>query len=129
MAAASSRRPRRTLAIWGLVVLVALVLVGTSLKGLTTSAYVVGTTQSSQAKALYDQAIGAAAGQKPTDVIVVSSSSVHGQSPSFQSFVEQLEDKVRTNPGITNVTTDLNPGSPLVSSNDHAVAHPIAGGK
>jgi hypothetical protein len=46
MAAASSRRPRRTLAIWGLLVLVALVLVGTSLKGLTTDAHVVGATQS-----------------------------------------------------------------------------------
>ena len=60
LAAASSRRPRRTLAIWGLMVLVSLVLVGTSLKGLTTSSHVVGTTQSSQAEALYDEVVGSA---------------------------------------------------------------------
>ena len=60
MAAASSRRPRRTLAIWGLLLLAALVLVGTSLKGLTTTAQVVGTTQSSQAVALYNQVVGSA---------------------------------------------------------------------
>ena len=125
LAAASSRRPRRTLAIWGLVVLVSLVLVGTSLKGLTTSAHVVGATQSSQAKVFYDQAIGAAAGQKPTDVIVVSSSGSTATSPSFQAFAEQLAAKVRTNPGITNVATDLSLGSPLVSSNDHAVLIPL----
>jgi hypothetical protein len=67
LAAASARRARRVLAIWGVVVVVALILVGTSLRGLTTGAHVVGTTQSSQAEALYRQAIGAPAGQsRPT---------------------------------------------------------------
>ena len=65
MAAASSRRPRRTLAIWGLLVLVALVLAGTSLKGLTTTAHVVGTTQSAQAEALYNEVVRSAARSRP----------------------------------------------------------------
>jgi len=57
MAAASFGHPRRTIAIWGLLVLAALVLVGTSLKGPTTTAQVVGTTQSSQAEALYNKVV------------------------------------------------------------------------
>ena len=55
------------LVIWGIAVAVALILIVTSLSGLTTSAHVVGTTQSSQAEALYRQAMGApAASGRPT---------------------------------------------------------------
>ena len=86
MAAASSRRPRRTLAIWGLLVLVALVLATTSLKGLTTTAQVVGTTQSSQAEALYNQVVGSAS-HKPTDVIVVSSKNSTTSDQDFKQTV------------------------------------------
>ncbi len=119
MAAASSRRPRRTLAIWGLLVLVALVLVGTSLKGLTTGAHVVGTTQSSQAEALYNEVVGSAS-HKPTDVIVVSSKSSTAGDQNFKALVGRLETKVGTSPGITNVVANLASGSPLVSPNRHA---------
>ena len=101
LAAASARRARRVLAIWGIAVVVALILVGTSLHGLTTSAHVVGTTQSSQAEALYRQALGAPAGQRPTDVIVVSSKSVTVSDGSFRQFVAQLAARVRTAPGVT----------------------------
>src|ERR1700683_4746174 len=73
LAAVSSRRPRRTLAIWGLVVLVALVLAGTSLTGLTTTSHVVGATQSSKAESLYNEVVGSGSHHKATDVIVVSS--------------------------------------------------------
>ena len=74
------------LAIWGIAVVVALILVGTSLHGLTTSVHVVGTTQSSQAEALYRQALGASAGPRPTDVIVVSSKSSAVSDGSFQQL-------------------------------------------
>src|SRR5580658_8143201 len=119
MAAASSRRPRRTLAIWGLLVLVALGLVGTSLKGLTTTAQVVGTTQSSQAEAIYDKVV-ASASQKPTDVIVVSSKSSTTSDQDFKALVGRLEAKVGTSPGITDVVANLGSGSPLISDNRHA---------
>jgi uncharacterized membrane protein YdfJ with MMPL/SSD domain len=120
LAAASARRARRVLAIWGVVVVVALILVGTSLRGLTTGAHVVGTTQSSQAEALYRQAIGAPAGQKPTDVIVVSSTSSTVSDGSFQQFVARLAAQVRTAPGVTHVAADLSGGSQFVSSGRHA---------
>ena len=102
------------------MVVVALVFVGTSLHGLTTSVHVVGTTQSSQAEALYRQALGASAGQRPTDVIVVSSKSSTVSDGSFRQFVARLAAEVRTAPGVTHVATDLSAGSQFVSSGHHA---------
>ena len=108
------------LAIWGIAVVVALILVGTSLRGLTTSVHVVGTTQSSQAEALYRHALGASAGQRPTDVIVVSSKSSTVSDGSFRQFVARLAAQVRTAPGVTHVAADLSAGSQFVSSDHHA---------
>ena len=119
MAAVSSRRPRHTFAIWGFVVLVALVLTGTSLKGLTTTAHVVGTTQSSQAEALYDRVVGSAR-QKPTDVIVVSSMKSTASDQDFKIFASRLETKVGASRGISNVVANFGSTSPLVSDNRHA---------
>jgi RND superfamily putative drug exporter len=119
MAALSTRRPRRTLAIWGLVVVAALVLAGTSLKGLTTTGHVVGTTQSSQAETLYNE-VGGSAGQKPTDVIVVSSDTSTASDQRFKVFVGRLEAKVGASPGITNLAANFSAGSPLVSDSRHA---------
>ncbi|MCU1491991.1 MAG: hypothetical protein JWM85_3396 [Acidimicrobiaceae bacterium] len=122
LAVASARRPKRTIAIWGLVILVALVLVTTSLKGLTSNAYVVGGTPSKTAEALYSQVIGSqAAGRTPTDVIVVSSASATVADASFRSYVARLIAEVRTDPGISSVVTNLGAGSKLVSS-DHRAA-------
>jgi RND superfamily putative drug exporter len=119
LAAASSRRPGRTLIVWGVLVLVSLVLVGTSLKGLTTNSHVVGATQSGQAEALYN-AVVRSASHKPTDVIVVSSTRSIVSDQDFKALVGRLEAKVRISPGITNVVANLGPGSPLVSTNRHA---------
>ena len=121
LAVASARRPRRLLAIWGLAVVVAVVLVVTSLHGLTTNAHVVGTTESSQAEALYDHYFGGAGDQKPTDVIVVSSKRATVISPNFQRLVFRLVAEVRIDPGIGHVKTDLAAKSPFVASNRRAV--------
>jgi putative drug exporter of the RND superfamily len=121
LAVASARRPKRTLAVWGLVILVALVLIVTSLKGLTSTAYVVGATQSKQAESLYAQVIGAnASGRTPTDVIVVSSASATVADASFRGYVNRLIAEVRTDPGISSVETNLSAGSRLVSSDRRA---------
>ena len=119
MATASSRHPRRTLAIWGLLVLMALVFAGTSLKGLTSTAHVVGTTQSSRAEALYSEAVGSAR-HMPTDVIVVSSKRSTASEQDFKALVGRLEAKLRTSRGISNVVANLGSGSPLVSPSRHA---------
>ena len=120
IAVASASRARRVLVIWGAAVVVALILIGTSLSGLSTSAHVVGTTQSSQAEALYAQAMGASAGQRPTDVIVVSSKSSTVGDRNFQKSVADLVAQVRTSPGVTHVAADLSAGSQFVSSDQHA---------
>ena len=97
LAAISSRRPRRTLAIWVLVVLLALVLAGTSLKGLTTTSHVVGATQSSQAENLYKEVVGSES-QKPSDVIVVSSKTSTASDQDWELFVGGLEAEVGDEP-------------------------------
>jgi putative drug exporter of the RND superfamily len=120
LAAASVRRPWRTLAIWGMAVVVSVILAGTVLHGLTTTGQVVGTTQSSQAEALYNRALGAAAGRQPTDVIVLSSPGATVADPGFRAATSLLADQVKTMPGVTSVQLDLGRGSPLVSADRHA---------
>ena len=119
LAAVSSRRPRRTLAIWGLVVLIALVLAGTSLTGLTTNSHVVGETQSSRAETLYNEVVRSGS-HKATDVIVVSSKTSTASDQEFKVFVSRLQAKVGTSPGVTDVVANFGSGSPLVSDNRHA---------
>ena len=107
LAAACAAQPRRTLGAWGLIVVLSLVLVGTALHGLTTSAHVVGSTQSGRAEALYALTVGTAASQAPTDVIVVSSKTSTVGDANFVSLVDRLASQVRTAPGVTNVTEDV----------------------
>src|SRR5271170_1695841 len=120
LAAASARRPRRTLVAWGLLVLASLGLAATCLHGLTTTSQVVGATPSSRAEALYAQATGGEAGRQPTDVIVVSSRTVTARSDAFRAVVAGLAARLRPDRGISDVRTDLGPGSPLVSAGGHA---------
>src|SRR5271170_586764 len=101
LAAASARRPRRTLIAWGLLVLASLGLAATSLHGLTSTSEVVGTTQSSQAEGLYNRATGGQAGQQPTDVIVVSSKTATASTGAFRSVVASLQTQLRPDPGIS----------------------------
>ena len=70
-----------------------------------------GTTQSSQAEALYNRVVGSAS-QKPTDVIVVSSKNSTASDQDFKVFVSRLEAKVGTSPGITNVAANFGLGQP-----------------
>ena len=120
LASASALRPRRVLLAWGLLVLLSLGLAATSLHGLTSTGHVVGTTPSSQAEALYNQATGGSAGRQPTDVIVVSSKTATASSAAFRSVVGDLTARLRADPGISGVRADLAPGSPLVSAGGHA---------
>ena len=116
---ASARRPWRVIGAWGAAVLVSLVLAVTTLHGLTTDAYVVGPTQSSQAHALYDKVPGGAVTHQPTDVIVLSSSTATVSDPAFRATAGTLAAHVATMPGISGVRAGLTPGSPLVSASGH----------
>ena len=103
-----------------MAVVVSVILAGTVLHGLTTTGQVVGTTQSSQAEALYNRALGGAAGQQPTDVIVLSSPGATVADPGFRAATSLLAAQVKTMPGVTSVQLDLSRGSPLVSADGHA---------
>ena len=120
LAAASARRPRRTLVAWGLLVLASLGLAATCLHGLTTTSQVVGATPSSRAEALYGQVTGGEAGRQPTDVIVVSSRTATASSDAFRAVVAGLAAGLRADRGISDVRADLGPGSSLVSARGHA---------
>ena len=111
---ASIRRPWRVIGAWGAAVLVSLFLAVTMLHGLTTDAHVVGPTQSSQAQALYDKALGGAVTHEPTDVIVLSSSTATVSDPAFRATVGTLAAQVATMPGISSVRVGLTPGSPCL---------------
>ncbi len=117
---ASARRPWRVVAAWGAAVVVSMFCAVTLLHGLTTAGNVVGTTQSSQAGALYTKALGGAAAHQPTDVIVLSSPGATVGDPGFRAAVSMLAAHVAAMPGVANVQADLSQGSPLVSPTGHA---------
>ncbi|MGI8450205.1 MAG: MMPL family transporter, partial [Streptosporangiaceae bacterium] len=120
LAAVSARRPRRVLAVWGLLVMASLGLAAPPPHGLTTTSQVVGATPSGQAEALYDRATGGDAGRQPTDVIVVGSRTATANSDAFRSAVAGLAARLRPDPDISDVRADLGPGSPLVPAGGHA---------
>src|SRR4029077_18468372 len=89
LARASAAHPRRTLALWGVAVLVALGLVATSLRGLTSNSHVVGNPESTNAADAVAQAFPRLAESAKGD-FVVSSSRHRASSPRFKTFVGHL---------------------------------------
>jgi putative drug exporter of the RND superfamily len=89
LARASAARPRRTLVLWGVAVVVALVLVATSLHGLTSNSNVIGSPESTKAADAIARAFPRAAGAAKHDVIVVSSTRYRARSPQFRAFLKR----------------------------------------
>jgi putative drug exporter of the RND superfamily len=91
LACSCAAHPRLTLALWGAAVLVALVLVVTSLHGLSSSSHVVGSPESTKAENAVARAFP---GQNPSgkgDVVVVTSDRYTADSPQFQEFTKRLQ--------------------------------------
>ena len=95
--------PRRTLGLWGVAVVVAIVLVGTSLHGLSTQAHVIGNPQSVAATNAIDQAFPQIAAQTKGDVILVSSALYTAKSAQGQSFGKRLLASVASQPGVSHL--------------------------
>src|SRR5579859_3615547 len=85
LARTCAAHPRRTLGLWALAVVVALVLVATSLRGLSTQAHVIGNPQSVAATNAIDKAFPALAAQTKQDVIVLSSTRYTITSPQARA--------------------------------------------
>jgi putative drug exporter of the RND superfamily len=115
--------PRRTLAAWGLAVVAALVLVATSLHGLTSNAHVVGSPESTKAAKAIEKAFPptpADLKRQVSDVVVVSSSRYTVDSPQFRALVSTLVGQIRATGKVTNAQSYLTGNRALVSRDRHA---------
>jgi RND superfamily putative drug exporter len=102
LARACAAHPRRTLALWGVAVLVALALVATALHGLSTQAHVIGNPQSEQAIKEIDKAFPQVAAQLKGDVILVSSPRYTVKSVQAQTLAHRLFLSVTSQNGVSN---------------------------
>src|SRR5215472_3324405 len=84
VAQACAAHPRRTLASWGAAIVVAVVLVGGALHGLSSNAHVNGTPESAKAANLITSAFPSEAKARAvSDVIVVQSTTHTADEPAF----------------------------------------------
>jgi uncharacterized membrane protein YdfJ with MMPL/SSD domain len=123
LARACSARPKRTLAVWGVLVVAALALVATSLHGLTSNGTVEGTPNSTKAADLLAKAFPptkAELAHEVTDVIVVSSSRTTVSSPAFRARVASLVAGAKATGGVFGVHSYLSGNRQLVSPDGHA---------
>jgi putative drug exporter of the RND superfamily len=91
LARACAARPRLTLSLWGVAVVVALGLVATSLHGLSSQGKVVGNPESTKAKAAIRDSFPGVVASEKQDVIVVTSNRYTVDSPQFRAFGKQLQ--------------------------------------
>jgi RND superfamily putative drug exporter len=89
LARASAARPRRTFVAWGIAVLAALVLVATSLHGLSSQGKVVGNPESTKAKDTIAKAFPQVVASEKQDVVVISSPRNTVGSPQFKEFAQR----------------------------------------
>ena len=123
LARTCAARPRATFAIWGLTILVALVLVATSLHGLTSNSTVSGSPESARADHALARAYSTAPAQRTpsfSDVIVVSSSRYSVASPRFHAVVAALAQRTSRSGVVSGVRTYLGGDPTLVSRDRHA---------
>jgi RND superfamily putative drug exporter len=95
LARGCAAHPRRTLLLWGVVVVVALGLVATSLHGLSSQGNVVGNPESTKAKDAIARAFPGVVASEKQDVIVVTSSRYIVRSPQFRAFGKRLAAALR----------------------------------
>ena len=96
LASACAAHPRRTFLAWALAVVAALLLVATSLHGLTSSGTVSGNPESQRADELISRAFPPTPQellQRFADVVVVTSKRYTVGSPQFDRFVLKLENE------------------------------------
>jgi RND superfamily putative drug exporter len=103
LARASAARPRRTFALWGVAVLVALALIATSLHGLSSDSHVVGTPDSTKAENAIARAFPQTAAATKGDVIVVTSHRHTVSSPQSRAFGRRLVADLRGTGDVRNV--------------------------
>jgi RND superfamily putative drug exporter len=131
LARASAARPGLTFAAWALTIVAAVVLVATSLHGLTSDSAVSGNPESARADELIGRAFRASPSVRVrtfSDVIVVSSPRYAASDPRFRSFVADLVRRAKATGGVFDVRTYLEGDRTLVSRDGHAALVQLAVG-
>jgi RND superfamily putative drug exporter len=121
----ATRRPGRVLAVWGVLVLVSLGLVGGLLgSGLTSDASLTNHPESATAQDLIDARLPA---QNAVDeVIVVRSERSVVTDPAFAAHVRGLVARARRSGTVEQISSYLDPGGRvLVSADRHATVLPV----
>jgi hypothetical protein len=95
LARASAGRPRRTFALWGVAVVVAVALIATSLHGLSSNGNVVGNPESTKAKDTIAKAFPAVVASEQQDVIVITSQRYAINGPRFRAFAKRYFAELR----------------------------------
>jgi RND superfamily putative drug exporter len=121
----ATRRPRRVLAVWGVLVLVSLGLIGALLgSGLTSDSKLTNHPESDAAKNLIDARLPNQGGID--EVIVVRSERLVVSDPAFAARVRSLAAAVRRSGGAKQVSSYLDSGGKiLVSADQHATVLPV----
>jgi RND superfamily putative drug exporter len=121
----ATRRPRRVLAIWGVVVVVSLGLVGTLLgSGLTSDSGLTNHPESATAQDLIDARLPDRSAVD--EVIVVRSERLVVSDPAFAAHVRALVAQARGSAAVHQISSYLDPGGEtLVSADRHATLLPV----
>jgi RND superfamily putative drug exporter len=110
------------LAAWGVAIVCAAALIGTSLHGLSSSYHAVGRPESAKAAGLIAAAFPGIA--QPTgdagDLVIVSSARYTATDPAFRSFMTDLVSAIRTTGKASGITSYLSGARSLVSADGHA---------
>ncbi|HEX6712311.1 MAG TPA: MMPL family transporter, partial [Thermoleophilaceae bacterium] len=120
LAEAATRRPRRVLLIWGLVVVVSFVLIGALLpSAITSENSLTNNPESTQAQDLIDERLPDE--HAVDELIVVRSENATISDPAFEHRIETLVADARKTGSVAAVQTPLQPGTEaLVSRDRHA---------
>jgi putative drug exporter of the RND superfamily len=111
LARASAARPRRTFALWGVAVVIAIALVATSLHGLSSQGNVIGNPESTKAKDTIARAFPAVVASEKQDVIVVTSRRYTVGTPEFRALGKGLA-------GALRATRQVSAARPVAVSRD-----------
>jgi RND superfamily putative drug exporter len=125
LAEAATRRPRRVLVIWGLIVLVSFVVIGGLLaSAITPEGTLTNNPESLQAKDLMDERLPQQ--NEIDELIIVRSESATVNEPAFRQRVRTLVADARQTGSVAEVRTYLDRGGDILVSRDrHATLVPI----
>jgi uncharacterized membrane protein YdfJ with MMPL/SSD domain len=117
LAAIAVARPRRVLAVWGVVVLVGFALISGLLgSALSSEAHVTSNPESKQALDLIDDRFPE---RKALDeLVIVRSDEVTATAPAFRKRVKSLADELAGSDGVETVSSYLDGGGDLLVSSD-----------